>query len=403
MSITITYNILFEVKILHHYFLNRGEVIFDSMTDADKANVMLKYDARDIFEIVPTAECTKILNSNNCIFKATSTGIIVGLRAESDGQEPPTFKPFTALSDDLIFTFIVKLRDFDLMNYTALPFTGNSGQIFIFQNIVAGGPKKFPALSAFPPVYEAAKEYLPGDMLSDNANNQTKLFTALRKTTQNTSTATDWLTEQSAANLPLHYANVNDRYPVVRGIFTYPVKNANTEPAATVKTATGTTVTPKVTLLPGDFRSVQIDMRELPDGFYTVHFESGAPAYSDDVAFYLLQQRESPFGIIRLHVKSDDTTYNMLDQQGFMRSPAYELRFRNRSTRWRYVGKKFNDASVTDTPLPLTRFGFIENVQVTDKDGHLVDNLPNPAVSIIKTEALTKTSEKNFYSEIHIN
>lgn len=403
MSVSITYNILFEVKIMHHFFLNRGTAIFDSMSVADQADVMLKYDVREIFEIVPTEECMKIMNANKCIFKATSSGIIVGLRAESNQQQPPKFKPFSSLADDLAFTFIVKLRDFDFMNYTALPFTGNSGQAFIFQNIVAGAPKKFPALSAIPPVFEAAKEYLPGDMLSDNASNQTKLFTALRKTTQNTSTATDWLTELSAANLPMQYANANDRYPLVRGIFTYPVKDADTEPTATVKTATGITVTPKVTLLAGDFRSVQIDMRELPDGFYTVHFESAAPAYSDDVAFYLLQQRENPFAIIRLHVKSDNAAYSMLDPQGFMLSPVYELRFRNRSTHWRYVGKKFNDASVTSAPLPLTRFGFIENVAVPDKDGHLVDNLPNPAVSIIKTEALTKTTEKNFYSEIHIN
>lgn len=402
MSISITYGILFEVKIIHHYFLNRGEEVYDAMSDADKAKMMLKYDAREIFEIIPTEECSKILNAYNCIFKATSAGILVGLRAESNGMEPPKFKPFKPMDDDVMFTFLIKLRDFDFMNYTALPFTGNNGQVFTFQNTIAGAPKKFPAISSIPPVYQAAKEYLPGDMLSDSPNNQTKLFTALQKTTQATSTA-DWLTEQLADNLPLQYVNVNDRHPLVRGIFSYQVKNADTEPTATVKTATGITVTPKVTILPGDFRTVQIDMRELPDGFYTVHFESAAPVYSDDIAFYLLQQRESPLGILQLNVKSDDATYNIFDPQGFMLSPAFELRFRNRRTRWRYVGEKFNDASVTDTPLPLTRFGFIENVTVTDKDGLPAQDLPNPAVSMIKTEALVKTTEKNFYSEIHIH
>ena len=403
MSISITYDILFEVRIMHHFFLNKGDDAFDAMSDIEKANMMLKYDAREIFEIVPTEECSKILSAHKCIFKFTSTGIIVGLRAESDGLEPPKFKPFIPMADDLMFTFLVKLRDMDFMNYTALPFTGNSGQIFTFQNTIAGGSKKFPALCSVPPLYEAAKEYLPGDMLSDNVNNQTKLFTALRKTDQVTSTASDWMTESSADNLPLQYVNVNDRHPLVRGIFSYHVKSADVEPVATVKTATGITVTPKVTILPGEFRTLQIDMREFPEGFYTMHVESAAPVYVDDVAFYLLQQRESPFGIIQLNLKSDDATYNMLDPQGFMRSPAYELRFRNRSTRWRYVGKKFNGASFTDNPLPLTRFGFIENVQVIGKDGDPIDDLPNPATTIIKTEALVKTTEKNFYSEIHIN
>lgn len=402
MSITITYGILFEVKVMHHYFLNKGETAYDVMSDAEKANMMLKYDARQIFEIVPTDECRKILTAHNCVFKSTSTGIIVGLRAESDGTEPTKFKPFTDLADDLMFTFMVRLRDMDLMNYTALPFTGSSGKIFTFQNTVAGSSRKFPALSAIPPVYEAAKEYLPGDMLSDNQNSQTKLFTALQKTTQATSSA-DWLTEQAADNLPLQYVNGNDRQPLVRGIFSYRVKDANVEPVATVKTAGGVTVTPRVTTLPGEFRTLQVDMRDFPDGFYSMHIESAAPVYSDDAAFYLLKQRETPFGIIQLHVKSDDGAYNMLDPQGFLRSPSYELRFRNRLTRWRYVGKKFNEASVTSNPLPLTRFGFIDNVAVMGKEGDLIDDLPNPAVTIIKTEALTKASEKNFYSEIHIN
>jgi hypothetical protein len=351
MSISITYDILFEVRIIHHFYLNKGENAFDAMSDIEKANMMLKYDAREIVEIVPTEECSKILSAHKCIYKFTSTGIIVGLRAESDGLEPPKFKPFMPMSDDLVFTFLVKLRDMDFTNFTALPFTGNSGQIFTFQNNLAGGSKKFPALSVVPPIYEAAKEYLPGDMLSDNLNNQTKLFTALQKTTQITSTSSDWLTESSIDNLPLQYVNVNDRHPLVRSIFSYPVKSANVEPVATVKTATGITVTPKVNILPGEFRTLQVDMRQLPDGFYTMHIESAAPLYADNVSFYLLQQRESPFGIIQLNVKSDDATYNMLDPQGFMRSPTYELRFRNRSTRWRYVGEKFNSASFTDNPL----------------------------------------------------
>ena len=403
MSISITYDILFEVRIMHHFFLNKGENEFDSMSDIEKANMMLKYDARELFEIVPTEECRKIMGAHNCIFKLTSTGVIVGLRAESDGLEPPKFKPFITLADDLKFTFLIKLRDMDFMNFTALPFTGNSGQLFTFQNTISGGSKKFPALSVIPPIYEAAKEYLPGDMLSDNLSNQTKLFTALQKTTQVTSTASEWLTEVLADNLPLQYVNVNDRHPLVRGIFSYKVKDVNVEPVAIIKTATGITVTPKVTSLPGEFRTLQVDMREFPEGFYSMHIESAAPVYSDDVAFYFLQQRESPFGIIQLNAKSDDVSYNMLDSQGNMRSPAFELRFRNRSTRWRYVGEKFIAASFTDNPLPLTRFGFIENVKVIGKDGNPIDDLPNPATTIIKTEALAKTAEKNFYSEIHIN
>jgi hypothetical protein len=86
-----------------------------------------------------------------------------------------------------------------------------------------------------------------------------------------------------------------------------------------------------------------------------------------------------------------------------LRSPVYQLRFRNRATHWRYVGKQFNAFSVTTNPMPLTRFGVIDNVSVPDKNGTPVDDLPGPEVTMIKAEALAVEAEKKFYSEIHIN
>jgi hypothetical protein len=403
MSFSIAYNILFEVKILHHFFLNRGDKAYDTMNDEEKADIMLKYDVRDFFDIKPTEDCKRILRSHNCLCKMTSNGIIAGLRAEPDGSQPPKFSSFMPLADDLKLTFLVSLRDMDFMNYTALPLKGNENRVYSFQNTTTGNPKKFPALSTIPPIYKAATEYMPGDMLSDNALNQTKLFTAKLKTSNATSNATDWLKEQTADNVTLQYVNSNDRYPIVRGTYLYKVTSAGVEPAVTVKTANGITITPEVMVLPGEFRSLQVDMRLFPDGFYMAHVESADHLYQDDVAFYLLQQRETPFGIIQLTVKSDDAAFNMVDAQGFLRSPVYELHFRNRFTHWRYAGKKFNADSVTDGPLPLTRFGFIENVKVKGKDGSFIDDLPNPSVSIIKTEALTSPAERKFYSEIHIN
>ena len=402
MSTTITYQILFEVKVLHHYFLNRGERAFDKMTVEEKANAMMFFDAREIFDIVPTGECSRILDAYRCIFKKTSQGIIVGLRAEPEGPPPFKFKPFHELADDLAFTFLIYLKDFQFMNYTALPLSGNSGNTYIFRNSTGASPKKFPSLSAFAPLFKGGSEYLPGDMLSDNPSGPAKLFIARVRTNKNTST-TDWTTEKKSDGFPMSYANINDRYPVVRGILSYHVNVAGKEPVAEVRTATGTIISPKITLLAGDFRTLQVDLREFPDGFYIMHIHTEDNSYQDDISFYLMQERVSPFGIIHLTVKSDDSPYDMLDAQDHLQSPSYELRFRNRATHWRYIGKRFNATSVTDDPLPLTRYGIIENVSVKDKDGLTVDDLPNPGITMIKTEAMTVPGEKKFYSEIHIH
>jgi hypothetical protein len=403
MSATITYKELFEVKILHYYFLNRGETLYNMMSDEEQAKVMLYYDVGEFFDIVPTKECKRLLDSYQCIFKQTSQGMIVGMRTESDGQDPPHYTPFVSLKDDLEFTFRMEIKDHDFMNHAVLPFIGNTGTGYIFENLTASAPKQFPSLNAVAPLFESGAEYLPGDMLSNNLSNPTELYIAQLKTSSNTSTTPDWLTEKKSDGLSMHYTNINDRHLLVNGILNYKVSVADVEPTATVKKRSGTVVKPKVEILQGDFRILQVDLRDFPEGFYTMDVESVSPPYSDTISFYLVRQNISPFGTIRIKVKSDDDSYNLIDSQGFMTSPSFEVSFRNRATHWRYIGQQFNENSVTDEPLPLTHVGIIENVTVLDKDGLAVSDLPNPSVKIIKTEALTNTTEKKYYSEIHIN
>jgi hypothetical protein len=403
MAVTITYNKLFEVKILHHFFLNKGETGFDSMTDEDKALIMLNYDVREFFDIYPTPECQKVLSAHHCVFKATSQGIIIGIRAESDDHNPPNMSLFNPFDDGQVFTFVIQLKDMGFMNYTALPLTGNSGKIYVFRNQTSITPKIFPSLSSNPPVYTADTEYYPGDMLADDSDNLTTLFTALKKTTSPVTNTDDWMAETLVDNVLLNYANINDQHSVVRGMLLYKVSIPDVTPSITVKTASGITISPNINILAGEYRTVQVDMRGFPDGFYTIHFESPDPPYDDDIAFYLFQQRSNPFGIISLALQSDNPDYNMIDSSGFLRSPVYELRFRNRRTYWRYVGKAFNANSVTENPLPLTRFGVITNVTVKDKDGADAEDLPNPGHAPVKTEALSNPDENKYYSEIHIN
>lgn len=403
MSITVTYSVLFEVKVLHHYFLNKGMVNFEKMSEEDKAEVMLKYDVREFLDITPTSECRKNLDRHHCIFKQTASGIIVGLKAELISQNPKKYKPFVLFDDDLTFTFLINMRDAGLLNYTGLPLTGNSGQVYLFHNRKSTLSRFFPSLHSAPSGYKAGVEYLPGDMLCDDPSNPTKLFTAALKTTDDPSGSSDWLVENTSDGLPMSYINVGDRHPLVRQTLSYRVKTAGVEPNIVVKTASGTAVEVRSVILPGEFRTIQVDLRGLPEGLYTMHAESADQTYQDDLSFYLLRERQTPFAILRLTVKSDAPDYDMLDQQALMLSPAYTLRFRNRATYWRYVGKNFNAASVTDEPKPLTRFGIIENITVPDKNGNPAEDLPNPEVRMIKAEALTVPAEKKFYSEIHLH
>ncbi len=403
MALTSTYSILFELKILHHFFLNRGVKHFSTMTEEEQAEALLYYDIADFFHITPSDLTTNDLARHQCLFKPTATGLIVGLKTEVDDGPPKKHKPFQSLDNDLTFTFHIHLKDFNLLNYTALPLSDNSGRLYLFTNHGGALSKTFPSLSAHPHTFVTGHKYMPGDMVTDNGATPSKLHTANLKTTINPGVNGEWLTENIADGLPMSYAGETDRYRVVRRQMLYRVKTAGVEPVVEIKTAAGTVVEVKNDILPGEFRTIQLDLRGLPEGLYSLHAESSDLTYQDDLQFYLLQGQEVPFAIVQCAVKSDTTSYDMLDSEGFTRSPVYELRLRNRATHWRYIGKQFNASSVTAAPMPLTRLGIIENVTVPNKDGTPVDDLPNPEITMIKAEAMTVETERRFYSEIHIH
>lgn len=402
MSQTILYKSLFEIKLLHHFFLNKGEQEWDKMSQEDKDRMESNYDIREIFDIIPTQESAKSLSSHSCIFKKTSSGLLVGIKAEADKTNPGKFKSYIPLADNLTFRFLVKLKDMNFMNYSALPLQGNQNKMFVFSNSLNNTSNSFPSLCAIPPVFKPGNTYLPGDMLSDSAGTQTKLFTALIKTGNNPTLSSDWLTETGNATTPLSYVNVNDSYPIANGFFTYTMKVKDAKPIATMKNSAGFTIQPKMEVLPADFQTLQVDLLKYPQGIYSIHIDSDDPGYHDDVAFYLLQGNETPFGLIEIRVKSKQSSYDLFNQ-GDLLSPTYEIRFRNRRTHWRYIGKLFDSPYVLENPLPLTRYGNIEIMKPPEPEDTKTIMLPNPSVSLIKAEALIHTEEKKYYSEIHIN
>jgi hypothetical protein len=375
---------------------------WDKMSEGDKERIEDIYDIRDIFELTPTPESNVALRAHNCIFKRTSMGFLVGIKVVADKLNPGKFNAFVPINDNQTFRFLVKLKDANFINYTALPLGGISNKMFKFSNNPNNISDTFPSLSAIPPVFKMDHLYMPGDMLSNDSANQTKLYTALLKTSNNPALSEDWLTENIDVDTPMIYANINDSYPVANGFLIYTMKVKNAKPIATMKNSSGFAIQPKMEVLPGDFYALQVDLLKYPQGIYSIHIDSDDPTYHDDLTFYLLHGNETPFALIEIKVKSKQPSYDLFNQ-GNLLSPTFEIRFRNRRTHWKYFGKQFESPYILDEPLPLTRYGNIE-ITIPPKPGETKTTvLPNPSVSSIKAEAFINTEEKKYYSEIHIH
>lgn len=399
----INYAILFEAKVLHHFFLDNGQEHFEAMSDKAKAAMMQHYDIRDIFVIEPDMESRRSLERHRCIFRLNQDGFIVAMKAEPCNTQAQRSKPVPALDEELVLTFLVHLKDPCFMNYTALPLNGNGSRMYLFQNLVTPFYRQYPSLSSVPPLYSGDKEYLPGDMVVDDRSAPESLFTAVQKTSGDPLKVEDWKVERRDEGLPMCYANINERVLVSGGVLNYRMKSRGVEPVVSVTTISGQVVSAGIIILPGEFRVVQADLRALPDGLYSMNIETGGHVVLDNFFFYLLKRISPPFGMIRLTARSDEPAYNMVDQEGCLLNPVYEIRFRNRWTHWRYIGENFDDSSVTEEALPLTRFGFIDKVSVPGNSGSAMQDLPNPCISMLKASALINASEKRFYSEIHIH
>lgn len=106
--ITHKYLRLFEVRILHHYWLDEGNTVFDALDpNVQQRRLLTSYDARTFLSVEPTPDTSALLSSLNAVFKTTGLGFVVA--APED----------TVLNSSVIFEFVIRITSRDFFNYTA--------------------------------------------------------------------------------------------------------------------------------------------------------------------------------------------------------------------------------------------------------------------------------------------
>ncbi|AYL94519.1 hypothetical protein [Mucilaginibacter celer] len=386
MTLNLNYETLFEINIRHHYHLDDGDKLFDTLTADAQVNLLKRYDIGSFLYIVPTKATRAKFAGLHVVYKQTPTGIITGVPYTLDaGKEKPQLVP----ADNDVFSFNLSITDGLFANYSSLPLQAPAGMVYYFTNDPSYLPRVSPALTATPNVYKAATDYYPGDMLVDNQAAPTKLFIAQKKNNLDPAAggtpAGNWITDTLVGGKPLAYAGNNDLIQQFGRIFIYQVTVAGKAPDLIIKDRLGNTVNVLTSMESGDLNIIKADMGDLPEGLYTAHLSTADASYKDDFAFYYSQDA-SAWAFIDICVKTGNAVYNLLQGDTTLKSPVFSLRFKNRATYWRYIGKTFGAASVSDNPLPLTRQGFL-SVKVKDKDNKPTTvDLPNATASLIKPE-----------------
>ncbi len=300
----IRYRRLFEVRMLHHYWLDEGSTVFDAITDDDvRTRRLLTYDVRRILEVVPSGATADAIAGMRGVFRMTGLGFLV---AVPDDASVPL---------DRELEFFVTVTASDAASYTALSL------------------RPMPTVDVVDPADPAAVHRYKANV---------PVLSNLTGASQGTGAAKRLFLSQPYVS----GANAGD------GVEALVVSGSNLrqltgDPPNAPFQVLGPRSEHPVYVHQGDVPPITPPANAVGAPSAGIEMQAGTPP---DVA-----------AVIRLTPRrTDDTAFSFANADGSPREATrvFEVHLRNRWTTRRYRDR--TDGSVTDTetsPLPLTHFG----------------------------------------------
>ncbi len=139
------YKTLFNIDLLHAYFLDKGDKKYhasnanDELSDEEKEESLRSYNLFDFMEIIPNKRTRSIAKNHRILIRNHAKGIRVltstlRVNSEEGNDVVERFNPVVGLSDDVIFTFFIKAKDRFFLNYSDITEKKNN-QFYYLSNI----------------------------------------------------------------------------------------------------------------------------------------------------------------------------------------------------------------------------------------------------------------------------
>lgn len=329
-QVSIGYQRLFDVRLLHHYWLDDGGTLFDNVADKKRSSRLLTYDVRPVLDVAPTSTTANVLSGNRCIFKQTALGFTVAVSGN------------VTISADTVLEFVISVKGAGFFDYTSLTLQ----------------PQK---------IYDL---FIPGDRTTYRYKENVPLLSSLTGAKRGLAPNVSLFLSQE---IPTADPNDPVEALVLSGAALRQLTSDN--PGATTQQLAATATDFPVFLHQGDVPAIAP-----PPGLV------GAPArgirLSEDIP-------DDVFALIRLTaVRGDDDSFSFVDGGGAPKAqpPVYQVRFKNRSTIWTYLDKNTGAVnSASPDPLPLTHFGNAGTKQKPSR-GHVTAKMAGPKVTRLISE-----------------
>lgn len=299
--VCIRYQILFTIILQHDYY---GSNAFSDLA------------------ITPSADTQKLLNNYKIICRVNEN--VLTAMVQTDGS-----KPFIALDNGVIFRFFISINNGSFNNFSALKMFGAASGIYFFSNKV--GHKKNNRLYLSAPVnaYKNTETYEPGSVAKKGA----RIFECIKA-----NSATDKHDTDDAAfwrDIVLHQSNFLPAYAE----------------SQTYKTGDCVKVAAKVfeALKP----SSAADKHNTSEASFWQEITDIAYVSSADLSNVITIGGEAippkTFAVIDiLHGAGETADFAILKPTGEIKAAAYFIRFKNRSTIWKYISNKKAITAISD-------------------------------------------------------
>lgn len=425
---TIHYKRLFEVRILHDYYLSEADLTsFYALNDSEKADFLNasiardEYDVRNYLEIIPSASTRTVFHNFNFRMATIPSGFMVGVkvkpRLNEAGEEeylPTTLTP----ADALRLGFHLRIKDPGFNTYTNLKIRRPAPASYFFSNTNAEGLKVFPSLSLPAADFRAGNTYEPGEMAMIGGI----LKEALEETTSNNAAA--WRAVDGDG-----LANEQDRILLPK-LFPYTLSEATDTSEFTLKEHDGTEVKKIPFNTAGntqtfylDFRQTAVAPGDVPEDIDEGHYllEISTDSSTETVQVYLSEElyRRTDAGALVVETDVTDSDFRVLNEDGtlitrkktdgtFVPHPVFEIRFKRRSTYWRYRSDSGDSLKVTSDSTP---FLDEESSYLVTKDMRPLTYYPtffeDPALPVIflpnPGSGSIKKENKRFFSDLYVS
>jgi hypothetical protein len=369
---SLIYKILFEVKVLHEFYLteSKGETIFDLPAQKDRLTFLRdKFDAEresinsEVAFVVPP-ESESVFSNHHLKLLTTYSGFKVGIEVNALKQPDGSifYKPKIALPNDLnVPVSMIKKNGFwESFSNRTMQAPVDAGYYFSNENIT--GSKSFPLLAAEISLFDAGATYEQGQPVKFAANDYREFY-------KDDAGNVKWISLSAAG-----FANDNDRLLVPANFYySFPPAANVTVADIRIKDADGNVVKDNNGISISEFhfadtnglRKVRIGIDPsrlslLPGNIdhkkalYTMTITGNGGYNKIQKIFFISDQLKAAgaIGLVNIKPKVTNSALNIIDGTGKLLTikqpdgtvnplpPVFEIRFSSRRSFWRYTNSR---------------------------------------------------------------